>query len=417
MRPAGLLLLLITSLTSLNCAGTLRSQPPPPQKWETGFWYWDRGYSKSVPASYTPDVLFFLAGTVHEEPGFMNRPNEWRVSGGGIPKNLPHAREYWPVYRFEHQGVPPMKVATEVASRVSDLLLDARDRNMKITGVQLDIDSPTRSLPEYAAFLQFFRKERPKGLQISITALLDWFRDGTSIGAVIRETDEFVPQFYDIADPGSSEEAAIAAKLDTARWGPVFNRFGKRFRIGLSAFGRVRLIPPKSPSQNGGYSGLSRSYLAFNDLVPLDIGGNPAVDLQTARTEAGEIVLNYRVSRSLKIGWNSLSAGDTVQFVLPVPEQLRATEVSAHRIGGYCAGVVFFRWPQDHEVLALSPDEILATKPGDPTVKAVDGQCAAVTCSDIFITNGISRNPMRLRYRFEASGELEYFIPEPKMSA
>lgn len=347
----------------------------------------------------------------------MNRPNEWRVSGGGIPKNLPHAREYWPVYRFEHQGVPPMKVATEVASRVSDLLLDARDRNMKITGVQLDIDSPTRSLPEYAAFLQFFRKERPKGLQISITALLDWFRDGTSIGAVIRETDEFVPQFYDIADPGSSEEAAIAAKLDTARWGPVFNRFGKRFRIGLSAFGRVRLIPPKSPSQNGGYSGLSRSYLAFNDLVPLDIGGNPAVDLQTARTEAGEIVLNYRVSRSLKIGWNSLSAGDTVQFVLPVPEQLRATEVSAHRIGGYCAGVVFFRWPQDHEVLALSPDEILATKPGDPTVKAVDGQCAAVTCSDIFITNGISRNPMRLRYRFEASGELEYFIPEPKMSA
>lgn len=54
-------------------------------------------------------------------------------------------------------------------------------------------------------------------LLISITALLDWFRDGTAVGEAIARIDEFVPQFYDLAAPGTSGGMAeIAAPLDSS---------------------------------------------------------------------------------------------------------------------------------------------------------------------------------------------------------
>ncbi len=105
-----------------------------------------------------------------------------------------------------------------------------------VIGVQLDVDSPTGQLAAYADFLREVRKGLPKDTQLSITALLDWFRAGTAIDRVIGQVDEFVPQFYDLS---MGRERAVAAKIDANVWGPRFSRFGKRYKIGVSSFGRA----------------------------------------------------------------------------------------------------------------------------------------------------------------------------------
>ena len=209
---------------------------------------------------------------------------------------MPAARDYWLVYRYERQGVPGQPAAVQLAGEISSLLAEARERNLHVVGIQLDIDSPTSLLPRYAEFLSEVRKDLPAGFEISITALLDWFRSGTAINDVIKQVDEFVPQFYDIGDPAVFyKESAIAARIDSAHWGPVFNRFHKRFRIGISSFGRVRLIPNEAPAQTG-----NRRIAFYGDLQRLDIATNPAFELRAERNRAEETVLKYRAMRKIR---------------------------------------------------------------------------------------------------------------------
>jgi len=185
-------------------------------------------------------------------------------------------------------------VIVDRARVTAELQSEARRRGLKVAGIQLDIDSPTRALPEYAAYLRAVRKGLPADVQISITALLDWFRPGTAIADVVKAVDEFVPQFYDLQSPGIGRRPAIAARINGAKWGPVFNRHGRRFRIGVSTFGRSRMVPAEPRHVGNRY---------YPDLKPLDIALNPVFTLETSRTEAKEQVLRCCASRKTRIGY------------------------------------------------------------------------------------------------------------------
>jgi hypothetical protein len=391
MRLCGLMLVAAASLGLSGCANSLQSQPPP--KWTIGFWYWHGNSAEPAAAKETPDALFVHAGTISKSQD--------------LPATLPAAREYWLVFRKEESGVPDVSAAPVLADQVSRLLGDARQRRLKVVGIQLDIDSPTSQLSRYADFLRAVRKELPAGIEISITALLDWFRDGTSIADVIKQTDEFVPQFYDVAAAGTSQDyRAIAAKIDADRWAPKFNRFGKRYRIGISTFGRARLVP---------------NLRLFGDLTPIDIAGNPAFELQTSHTEANELVLSYRPTRKVRIGYNDFQPGDMVQFILSTPEAIRAAVERARRMRGNCVGVVFFRWPESNENLVMQPEEILMAAGLAPYeqkavgVEPVDGHCAAVNCVDLYLVNASALSSKAVRYRIRSSAELEYFLPQERV--
>ena len=403
--------LVLASLSLTRCANTLHSQQTS-QKWSTGFWFWHGNTTGGAWSGEPLDVLFIHVGRITESNSPLQR---WGVYGE-LPDDFPEAREYWLVYRYERQGVPGRESAQVLAREASRLMAAARKLNLKVAGIQLDIDSPTGQLDGYAAFLREFRKGIPRDAQISITALLDWFRPNTDIAAVIKEADEFVPQFYDLAPRDDyNGGSAIAAKIDAARWGPVFNKFGKRFRIGISTFGRSRMI--RQDGKDG------RSYF-YRDLAPLDIAANPAFLLHPERNQANELLLNYRAVRKTRIAYNDFSPGDTLQFILPTPEAIRAATQSARQMGGNLAGVVYFRWSDDTESLSMQPDEVLAaaglfakqTRPRN-RILAVDGHCAAVNCTDIYLDNAnpFSREP--LHYRIRSSKELEYFLPEQKMPA
>jgi hypothetical protein len=162
------------------------------------------------------------------------------------------------------------------------------------------------------------------------------------------------PAASEFPQTGTHHQSAIAARIDSAHWGPVFNRFHKRFRIGISSFGRARLIPNEAPAQAG-----NRRIAFYGDLQPLDIATNPALELRAERNQAGETVLNYRAKRKLRIDYSNFNPGDTVQFIVSTPEAIRAAVHSAREIKGNNAGVVFFRWPAERESWAMQPDEVL----------------------------------------------------------
>jgi hypothetical protein len=246
--------------------------------------------------------------------------------------------------------------------------------------------------------------------------LLDWFRDGTAIADVIKETDEFVPQFYDVAKPDHNlDSSAIAAKFDAAQWAPKFNRFQKRYRIGISTFGRARVLPKDNQPESWYGSSL------FSDLTPLDFASNSAFTLHTARNQANELVLNYQAKSKTRIGYADFDPGGTVQFILPTPEAIRSAVESAKRMRGYCAGVVFFRWPATYETLTMQPDEVmnaadLTHYAGKPlAIEAVPGGCVAVNCMDLYLANADPFSARAARYRIRSSADLEYFLPQEKM--
>jgi len=423
MRWLAAAFLWITFLCLSGCGVSWSSQQPAPP-WTTGFWFWQGSSTREAWSRKPVDVLFVQVGTIREpaRPG-LRRPtgiekSPWYISGTW-PRDVPDAKEYWFVFRYENQGVPDVEAAPTLAQEVSRLWDETKKANLKVAGVQLDIDSPTGDLPKYASFLREFKKGLPQGCQISITALLDWFRSGTAIERVTQEVDEFVPQFYDVNTSSDypAGEISIAARIDAARWGPVFNRFGKRFRIGISSFGRARMVQDEAGTQSR-YRGIR----FFGDLKPIDLAINRAFELQTTRNQANELVLTYRAKQRCRIGYTDFAPGESVEFILATPESVRAAAGSVREMKGNLEGVLFFRWPSDQEVLAMQPEEVLlaAGLSGNADrernrISAIDGHCAAVACVDIYLEGSAPFSPKPVRYRIHSSKELEYFLPEKNL--
>jgi len=386
-------------------SGCAVSHSSPHQPWLTGFWLW-HGYH-AIPAwkGDPLDVIFLQVASM--EPRQRGQPY-WVAPDPGIPADLPAAREYWLVFRYEEHGVPDPEIAPYIAGAVTDLRLSAQRQQLKVAGIQLDIDCPTARLHDYARLIHAIRKNLPPEYQISITALLDWFRGGTAVGEAIREADEFVPQFYDGASRVAEENSGtdvIASKIDGARWGPVFNRFGKRFRVGISTFGRVHND--------------ARYY--FGDLSLLDVASNPAFELHAARNETNELVLSYRAVRKTKFGYADYDPGTGFEFVLATPESVgRAVEEVRH-MGGQCAGVVFFRWPAAYESLTMFPEEALQaaglrnTAGTKSHLWEIDGHCSTVSCRDLYLESARPLAPTALHCRVSVSSELEYIVSSPKL--
>ena len=413
MRLLQASLLLTASLILSGC--TVGSTQPAPARWTTGFWFWQGSTIDPAYSGQQLDVLFVQVGTIRKEGlGWVRTAAQWHAYGT-LPSELPPAREYWLVWRYDGRGVPDSEVAAILGNEFVRLRDAAHERHLNVAGLQLDIDSPTSALPRYAEFIREVRKRLPDGMRISITALLDWFRDGAGIDAVIAAVDEFVPQFYDIGDPGDAQ-AAIASRIDAARWGPVFNRFYKRFRIGISSFGRARMVGRGAAEQ--------RRLTFYGDMRPLDVATNPAFRLNASRNPTEETVLSYQALRKVEVAYERLEPGDAVEFVISTPETIRAAVQRARQIKGNMQGVVFFRWPSGREDWAMQPEEALdaagvtaASQRKEDRVQVISGECAAVRCVDVYLETAGPLSPQAVRYRIRASRPLEYFLPDRNVPA
>lgn len=396
-RAAGVICLLIPAVIGLVHRFTDRQTPPT--TWTTGFWFWDGSSVAMGGGIGSVDVIYCQAGSLRAIGSSWKAWATW-------PRELPPAREYWIVLRSETLAAPPETFALTVVQTVMSAVGEGRRRGAHVAGVQFDVDCPTGTLAQYAKFLAAVRKELPADMQISITALLDWFRPGTAVGDAVRPVDEFVPQFYDVGDRRGAP--VIAARIDEARWGPVFNRYGRRFRIGVSSFGRCRFASRRRP------------WFEAEGISPIDLGVHPSFKLSTSTTEAGEIVLKYTTSRNARISYWTFEPGETIEFTAPTQDGMRTAIEQAKKMAGWCAGVVFFRWPSFNETLTALPGDALAAagvgaSRGPVQVQAVDGGCAAVHCADLILVNARPLSPVQTRYRIRSSTELEYVVPRERM--
>jgi hypothetical protein len=401
MRAAAGLLLLTLALLLTGCQLALRSQSTP-LPFTTGFWFWHGSSAPTLSPAQPLDLLYAHAGTL------ARTHPAWRLLPGNLT-HLPPARQYWLVYRFERRTPDPAAIPTLLQS-FHQQTQDCLRQGHPITGLQLDIDCPTAALPQYAAFLRQLRQSLPRNHQLSITALLDWFRPATAIAQPLAEVDEFVPQFYD-TEPASH----IAEPLNAARWAPLFNRFGKRYRIGLSSFGRARLITK---------DGQPERTVFYRDVVPGDFATRPELQLETATTPAGETILTYRAANPATIENQHLNPGDGVQFILPNHAMIQTAVANARRLGGHMAGVLFFRWPSAGPNLALNPAEVLQAAGAAPPasqplnqIEAIAAPCAAAQCTDLYWSGATTFAPQPITARIQSSLPLEYFMPAKNVPA
>src|SRR5690606_33708233 len=171
------------------------------------------------------------------------------------------------------------------------------------------------------------------------------------------------------------------------------------------------LVP--ADTRQGSYSRLWSS-----DVTPLQVGANPKFTLESSRNPSNELLLSYRATAAASIGYQSFSAGDVIQFILPTRETIEAAVQAARTLPAPFAGVVFFRWASPYETLAMRPEGVLeaagegAGPLAQPNLEVADGGCVAVACVDLHLRDARPLSSRPIRYRIHSSAELEYFLPE-----
>ena len=395
----------------------------PPSSWNLGYWIWNVG-----DPSYDESALAPETG----EPGSEARPLDtlyvnlseaidpmYGIDQTFWPADIPKAKRYmivWrhpPLNRSRLQGrelVPDVRAIPILLRKYLLLKKSAQHAGDVLAGFQVDFDCPTEALDAYAAFLSSLRDALPQDDTLSITALLDWFRPGTQISSVLENVDEFVPQFYDIDVKGWETGSGIAHPIETTRWAPIFNRYKTPYRIGISTFGRL------SEVSHG-----SHRRVYYSDLTPLSLATKKELALHgPTRTPAGELKLVYAAKeRSAELF--SFSQDTQFEVLLPTAESVHSAFRAAQSFGGYCAGVLFFRWPVANEGLVLTPPEVQEItrkgmiEPRQARVEAEDGLCATVHCSDLVLEIGDRFAGRKKDIWIHSSEDLEYFLPEKEI--
>jgi len=151
------------------------------------FWIW--GDIQTAPYLVHAKELYILQGEIRYSKS--KQISTFTPQGVSILK-LPH-QKIWLVFRTHHLAWNEQNYQT-----ILNRLEHWRNRGNQVQGIQIDFDSKTNSLKEYALFLESFRKRLPPSYQLSITGLLDWtnFKDQKTLTILRNNISELVIQTY-----------------------------------------------------------------------------------------------------------------------------------------------------------------------------------------------------------------------------
>lgn len=127
-------------------------------------------------------------------------------------------------------------MARGMAALARGALAAGRGSGTQMAGVQIDYDSPTAGLKNYAAFLTDLRRKLPD-TPLSITALPDWlsqpaFRD------VLRGLDHFVLQVHSLDKPSNVDNPVTLCDPARARqWIRAAGKLNCPFYVALPTYG------------------------------------------------------------------------------------------------------------------------------------------------------------------------------------
>ena len=151
------------------------------------FWIW--GDIKSAPYLKNAKELYILQG----EMQWNNQHSRAIFSAQGVNVlSIPH-QKVWLVYRNHH-----LKWSKAEYHQILIRIKQWEQQGNQIQGIQIDFDSKTKNIKEYALFLQKLRTQLPKQYQLSITGLLDWTNvsNPETLSLLRNQIDELVIQTY-----------------------------------------------------------------------------------------------------------------------------------------------------------------------------------------------------------------------------
>ena len=189
MRLTQTMLLLFLSLFLSACQPTQSATPinRVDAKDYSAFWIW--GDISSAPYLSKAQELYILQGEIT-----VDATNKKSILiPQGISVLIQPKKKIWLVFRTHH-----LNWTTENVQLILKRIAHWENAGNHIQGLQIDFDSKTKNLKDYALFLQKIRTQLPQKYQLSITGLLDWtnVKDTQTLDILAKNIDELVIQSY-----------------------------------------------------------------------------------------------------------------------------------------------------------------------------------------------------------------------------
>lgn len=120
----------------------------------------------------------------------------------------------------------------------------AREAGVRVEGVQVDFDCPTRLLGEYAAQVRKLRPGLGEGVALSITTLPSWL-GASDFSTLIGEVDGWTLQLHGTSKPSLSRPTPLFDATQALAWIDQARRLDKPFRVALPSYAYLACFSEK----------------------------------------------------------------------------------------------------------------------------------------------------------------------------
>jgi hypothetical protein len=280
------------------------------------FWAWRTQAPESADITAAVEkahaqVLFLRAGQIDYQNGKLRRI---RPLAGSLPKGIKLHLVYNTTRAVLDQleNIDSKILATEIAESFREDSEPAKRDGADVSGLQLDIDFPTRLLSRYEQTLSAIRPNLHPGTELSITGLPTWM-DASALNGVLQNVDFWVPQFYGGEIPThSSQVIPISSPESITYFVNKARQLDKPFYAGLAAYSVALLYNA---------SGLLISLRG--DMNPALIVSDPNLELINQHSfAASERRYAFRAKADGVTDGLNMRAGDVLVVDLPGSETL-----------------------------------------------------------------------------------------------
>ena len=347
----GIILAIVGGLLAIRSAKQRPNQPL-----QTSYWFWQSPYK--LTRSNLKNLkeigvkqMFVRAGTFSSDGTniVLIFPQKYAEGSNALPVHLVFNADAGVLRHFEDYKLST--IVPQISERIALQVRAARDHGVKVIGVQLDFDVPTRLLPRYSDLIKGIRATssqfaKQKGFQFSMTGLMSWL--GTNgLEKISNEVDFIVPQAYEgITGKTPEEMRPVFDPDDLKQRLPKAEQLNYPYWIGIPAYGHAITYDERGRLR-GTYRNLEAQdalrHPSFRllEAYPSDKNGRPA---QNENDWVGEEILKFR---AIKPSPSGQGLGYTIAFSLPTPKILEKAfdEVKQNR-GPNCQGVIIYRMPE-----------------------------------------------------------------------
>ena len=343
-----------------------------PRTWAVGevpvaFWAWrtqapDEVDVRAAVEKANARVVFLRAGQIDYQNGNLRRI---RPLAGTLPRGIKLHLVYNATRALldQFETVDPNVLANEIARAYRDDAQRTLSDGADLSGLQLDIDVPTRLLKHYEQTLKAIRKDIAAGQQLSITGLPTWM-ESPALADVLERVDFWVPQFYGTELPTRSDQVIPISPPDSLTFFlSKTRRLDKPFYAGLAAYS-VALL----------YSASGSLISLRGDMDPAAIAADSNLELIDQHSfDNHEHRYNFRARADGVIDGLNLKAGDVLVVQLPNAESLRlAARITRELAGDKLLGICVFRLPTPDDAATLTLDQVMAALADQDSTARID---------------------------------------------